>query len=268
MSTPQRQDLIIFNDQTVIPSELVSNGKHHMFLVTSTIATQPLWLINALIETKVLGAPFSLNRSATERTALAHLESSLTIASFIHERDFYRNALQKLKIDANSYELLDMLINFVLKNNDKPRNKILDGLVELFPTDIKSTIVLEQPELLLSLLDGLTSDDLNNKLILPLMKKCGLLIVSSNIDAFQNNENDPLENTRDANECSRFLTSLIYKSIVILNLRSLETGRAKDVTGSLVISRGGQYSNNLSVHVIENEYLYLTEKETTKLFYR
>lgn len=270
MSHPQRQDLTLFSDQSVLPRELLSGDGHHMFLVTSTMATQPLWLINALIETRIKGSPLSLNgsgaRGANDQTQ--DQQTPVIVASFIHEQKFYQQALQKLRINANGYQVVDLLTGFIQKCNDKPRDVVLAELLQQFPTDIQSTIIIEQPELLLSLLDGLTSDELNQKFLQPLRKKCNLLIVASSIDLFQDNENDPLDGSRGAVEYTRFITSLVYTSLVVLNLRALETGRAKDVTGSLMISRGGQAADNLSVHVIENEYLYLTEKESTRLFYR
>ena len=275
MSTPQRQDFILFNDQSVIPKELYnvsttdSDQQHHMFLITSAMGTQPYWLINAVVETSVSGSPISLNGSSINRDH-SHDNSITTIASLIHEEKFYHTALQKLKVNSNKYQILDMITDFVMKNIDKPRDKILDMLLDRFPNDTQSTIILEQPELLLVLLKGLTSDELNQRFILPLMKRCKLLIIAANIDLFQNNENEPVDtNNHDSIEITRFVTSLVYGSLVIMNLRSLDTGRAKDVTGLLMISKGGQSnSSNLSVDVVENEYLYLTEKESTRLFYR
>lgn len=271
MSLPQRQDLTLFSDQSVLPRELLNGDGHHMFLVTSTMATQPLWLLTALIETKIKGAPLSLNGSAARRSenpATQEMKTPVVVASFLHEHSFYHQALQKLRINANAYKVVDLLTGFVQKCGGKPRDVVLKELLEQFTPDSQSTILIEQPELLLSLLDGLTSDELNQKFLQPLRKKCNLLIVSSSIDLFQDNENDPLDGSRGAVEYTRFISSLIYTSIVVMNLRSLETGRAKDVTGSLMISRGGQTPAGLSVHVVENEYLYLTEKENTRLFYR
>lgn len=275
MSTPQRQDFILFNDQSVIPKELNdvstidSEQQHHMFLITSAMGTQPYWLINALVETSVSGSPISLNGSSINRSS-NHDNTITTITSLIHEEKFYHTALQKLKVNSNNYQVLDMITDFVMKNVDKPKDKVLDMLLDKFPKDTQSTIILEQPELLLVLLKGLTSDELNQRFILPLMKRCKLLIVATNIDLFQNNENEPVDtNNRDSLEITRFVTSLVYASLVVMNLRSLDTGRAKDVTGSLMISKGGQSNNSsLSVDIVENEYLYLTEKESTRLFYR
>ncbi|KAG0669534.1 hypothetical protein C6P45_003605 [Maudiozyma exigua] len=275
MSTPQRQDFILFNDQSVIPKELNdvatidSEQQHHMFLITSALGTQPYWLINALVETSVSGSPLSLNGSSINRCS--NNDNTITvIASFIHEKKFYNTALQKLKVNSNKYQILDIITDFVMKNIDKPRDKVLDMLLDKFPKDTQSTIILEQSELLLALLKGLTSDELNRRFILPLMKRCKLLIVATNIDFFQNNEDEPVDtNNRDSLEITRFVTSLVYASLVVMNLRSLDTGRAKDVTGSLMISKGGQSNNSsLSVDIVENEYLYLTEKESTRLFYR
>ena len=146
---------------------------------------------------------------------------------------------------------------------NKPKLKIFQSLLELFPNDSTSTIILEQPELLFSLVDGLTSDELNELFIKPLAKRCGLLIITTSVDLYQKD----YSMTKDVTEFMRFINSCFHISIAVLSLQPLETGRAKDITGSLKITRGGATSNHLSTHVVENEYLYLNEKDSTKLFY-
>lgn len=267
MASVQRQDLFIFNDQSVLSRDLYTGDSHDMILISSTNASQPLWLIIALVETRLLGNPVSINSSSTNsnNNKVNNLASALTIGSFIHSESHYTNALHKLKVPSNGYKILDFVLDFVMKNHGKPREKILSGLVDLFPDDVSSTIILDQPEMLLSLIDGLTSDELHSKFINPLMRKSGLLIISTSIELYQN-EIDTYSNT--VNEFNRFTMLCHYKSLAILALNPLDTGHAKDVSGKLRISRGGVSMDDRSTHVIENEYSYLTEKESTKLFYR
>ncbi|EDO17350.1 hypothetical protein Kpol_1060p2 [Vanderwaltozyma polyspora DSM 70294] len=271
MSGLQRQDLILFSDQSVISSQLCDGNSNDMILVTHTAATLPTWLVNALVETKVLGAPFSLK---TDSTPSSNAQKSsrndplITIASFVHNADYFDKNLSKLKIGKNDYKMVDLFTDFVVNNIGKPKDKIISDILGSFLVDTGSTIVLEQPEILLSLIEGLTSDELSLWFITPLMKKCGLLIVVTSTELYFNNT--PYESTQDKNilDHSRFTAACTYKSLAVLNLKPLETGRAKDVTGTLRITRGGAHDSHPNIHVVENEFLYLTQKDSTKLFYR
>lgn len=261
MSNVQKQELIIFSDNSVLSKELCTGDNHDLITITSSPATSSFWLLNALAETKITGAPFSLNStsipSPTQRSG-----SPITIASFIHNTQSYTEALSKLNLRSDGYRMVDLLTDFVIKNITKPRSKVISDLLDIFPEDSTSVVILEQPEILLTLLDGLTSDELHRKFIIPLMQKCGLLIIASNVSY------RPSGVTRDEIELSRFVLGCIYKSIAVLSLKPLDTGRALDVTGLFRITRGGASSSHLSCQVVENEYLYLSQKENQKLFYR
>lgn len=274
MSGVQRQDLVLFSDQSVLPAQFFQdNDSHNLFFITHQSSTQPLWLINALIEAHVLGSPSSLNESSSSPLS-SSVRSHVVIASFIHEQNHFINSLNKLKIASNNYKVLDFLSDFIIKHIlNKPRDKILSDLLAKFTAAIQSApantvVIIEQPELLLSLINGLTYSELNNKFITPLLKQCQLLIMVSNTDIFNIDDFDP---SLHSSNLQNFYKSSFIKSMINLNLNPLKTGFAKDVTGSLRVCRGGSpiaLSSNTNLHVIENEYLYLNEKESTKLFYR
>ncbi|QHS75583.1 Elongator subunit ELP6 [Saccharomyces paradoxus] len=274
MSGVQRQDLVLFSDQSVLPAQFFQDSNsHNLFFITHQSSTQPLWLINALIETHILGSPNSLNESSLSRLP-SSIRSHAVLASFIHEQSHFMNSLHKLKIPSNNYCVLDFLSDFIVSNIlNKPKDKILGDLLAKFsaavqnnPTD--TIVVIEQPELLLSLISGLTYSELNNKFITPLLRQCQVLIIVSNSDVFNIDEYDvPVHSSNLQN----FYKSSFIKSMINLNLNPLKTGFARDVTGSLHVCRGGApiaTTSNTSLHVVENEYLYLNEKESTKLFYR
>lgn len=237
------------------------DNSHNLITITSSPSNSPFWLINALIEAKITGAPHSLNGTSVSASPYA-TSKPVSIASFIHNVKHYTEAMNKLKIEPHSYRIVDLLTDFVVKNISKPRGKVLSELIDAITQVPSSMIVLDQPEILLTLLEGLTSDELHRKFIIPLVEKCGLLVIATNI-------NFNLENSgKDAVQFSRFASGCLYKSIAILSLRPLETGRATDVTGTLRITRGAASSTNMSCHVVENEYLYLNQRDNTKLFYR
>lgn len=259
MSTVQRQDLVVFSDHSVISDDVFQDGFRHLITITASPFTTPTWLINSLVESQILGKPYSLN---ADSSPVQSNNRPVTIGSFIHESQFFHNTLGKLKISPQKYKVVDLVTDFVVKNLGKPRTKVYNDILQQFPLQNQSLIVLEQPEILLSLLEGSTSDEIHSKLITPLIKRCNVLIVASNI------HDDGDDTSRDSLEFSRFILNCIYKSMVIMSLRPLGTGRANDVTGTLRITGGGVRNLRTPIHVVENEYLYLNQKETTKLFYR
>lgn len=260
----QRQDLVIFSDHSVISKKLFGEGNNTMITLTSMQATQASWALNVLVESYLFGYPISLNSEQRAGTLSADKKAFVTLASLTHNTAYFQATLNKLQVNSSQYKIVDIFSDFVGLINGKSADKILKMLVDMFPDNRDSFIVLEQPELLLSLVPNLTSDMLNTKFINELRKKCALLVVNTVIDSVQEeNESAP------AVEYKRFLQTNIYKSNVVISLSPLPTGRAKDVTGTLKITRGPKSFEGFvpDIHVVENEYLYLTEKEATKLFY-
>lgn len=227
------------------------------------------------METQVLGFPATLNEShaaAVNRASNRKITDSkcATVASFIHNRGFFTSALKKLKVDAECYNIIDYMTDFVLKNYGKPASKVLSSLLEELSNESATSelLILEQPELLVHLLN-ITSDQLHLELINPLIKKFPLLVVVSYTEAYENVPSDSNEKlSSDMIEQIRFCNSCFFKSAAVLGLKPLATGHASDVSGTLTITRGGASLSHLEVHVVENEYLFLTQKDTTKLFYR
>lgn len=252
--------MVIFSDHSVITRELLDGSSHNMISIAAAPATSPFWLVNAIVEDLTLGMPHSLN-STIDSTLENKGSGLITILSFMHDAKHFSNAFSKLKIPLSSYKINDLLTDFMIENLSKPISEVTTGILKLIPENPSSVVILEMPEILLSLFDGFTSDDLHRKLINPLRRRCGLLIMITNLNGF-------VLDGKDATEFSRFLTSSYFKSIAVLSLRPLDTGRANDVTGSLRITRGGSSANCISSHVLENEYLYLNQKESTRLFYR
>lgn len=279
----QRQDLVLFSDQSIIPT-VTEKDPHRLFLITSTHSSGPQWLINALVETHTKGSPYSLNGNkfvnSSSRSTSNHLianSTKVTIISFVHDEDHYASSFQKLQINSTQYKVIDCLTDFVQKQIPKYSNNklgLLQSIIDQIANDIPNKnhiIILDQPELLLSLVSRLTSNELWNNFINPIWQRCKLLMVNNNVDLFKDGILNSTTN-KTFIEFQRFITLCYHKSTVTLNLRPLTTGHAKDVTGTLRITRGGvdwfnDSNSHNSIHVVENEYLYLTEKENTKLFY-
>ncbi|SCU86766.1 LANO_0C09142g1_1 [Lachancea nothofagi CBS 11611] len=277
MTTVQKQELSVFDDHSTLSKALFEQGEHHVLFVTSKLGTSPPWLINALVETQVFGAPLTLNESSSSAANRAHSrlpiansdKKAAIIASWLHSSDYFHSALGKLKIDQNRYQVHDYLTDFVLKNHDKPASKVLKSLIqELTMQSATDLLILEQPELLMHLLN-ITSDVLHLDFINPLTRIIPVVVIVSYTESYDNPGADSTERlSPDMIEQIRFLNGCFFKSIVVFGIKPLMTGRAKDITGTLTISRGGASLSHLPINVAENEYLFHTQKDATKLFYR
>ncbi|CEP64020.1 Elongator subunit ELP6 LALA0_S10e00408g [Lachancea lanzarotensis] len=280
MASVQKQELTLFSDHSVLAESLFEKDVHQIILITHKLGTSPIWLVNALVETLVFGAPLTLNEShsgavnrARTRTTSQdtnRIRKAVTIASWIHNDEFYHSAFGKLKIDPSNYSINDYLTDFVLKNHGKPASKVLKSIVQELLSAQSQTglLVLEQPELLMHLLN-ISSDELHLDFINPLARAVPLLVVVSYTESYDNPGTEAAEQVpRDTVEQIRFHTGCFFKSIAVLGIKPLATGRAKDITGILTICRGGATTSHLPVDVVENEYLFHTQKDTTKLFYR
>ncbi|AAS54153.1 AGL338Wp [Eremothecium gossypii ATCC 10895] len=269
--TGQRQDLLVFSDQSVISRRLLQDGMHHLIMVPHRLGTSPRWLISALAEAFIFGTPVSLNeqQSAAAKAQRPHNTEAtrgpaVTVASFMHDAAHYQNVFSKLKLPSQAVRIVDVFTDLVKQNIGKPGAAVLERLLESIPDQRNGGIIIEQPEVLLSLF-RLTSDELHLNFINPLMKKCAVLVVVTSVDGFDGGDYERA--SKDAIEFMRFPTAAFHKSIAVLSLRPLDTGRAKDVTGILQVTQGGSLEES-DVHVVENEYLFHVQKESIKLFYR
>ena len=64
-----------------------------------------------------------------------------------------------------------------------------------------------------------------------------------------------------------FITKLLFRSNLNITLEPLATGRAKDITGSIIVSKGAIPYDDLIVE--EKSYVYnITKDANVKIFYR
>ncbi|CDO91966.1 unnamed protein product [Kluyveromyces dobzhanskii CBS 2104] len=263
----QKQELQIFSDHTVLSKHLFEGASSNLMMVTDTAATNASWLVNALVETVTLGGPVSLNGNNSSSAEVFSVPVKVVVGSFLNSKSHFTSSFDRLKIPRNEYSVLEIAEDLVLKNVGKPVDVVIATILKQFQTALgeRSLLVLEKPELLMALFK-LSSDDLHLKLINPLLKLCSLLIVVTSVESF---DNDFPENLgKNTVEFVRFTTSCFHKSFLVLSVRPLDTGKAKDVTGTLALTRGGALLDVSAVQPVENHYLFHNFKENTSLFYR
>lgn len=300
------QDLIFFKDNSLISDKIInqettttttttaSNNFHsYLSVITYNQSTSPNWLINGLIEDTLFGnATKSLNNHESyhqmKKKDIIIKNKKIMILSFLHNKEFYIKNCKRIGINLEEKEkeqqqqfqfidyFNDLFINLIKNPNDsiKDINKMFDNIINSLNNDSKDdvdVIIIEGVEILL-FATNITSNQLIFN-INRLNKKCRqLFVVSSKECLFKNNESigvtfsfdDPMIKIND------FLIKLLHRSQLNITLEPLITGRAKDITGSLTISKGCiPYDENLSISINEKEYVYhITKDSQVKLYYR
>ncbi|GMM37914.1 Elongator subunit [Saccharomycopsis crataegensis] len=291
MGTRQKQDLTIFNDNSVICPQLLDSKIFHPFtgLITSVEGTSPIWLINTLIEELLFGK-CRLNSSVSSHhhnTSLSKkLDRQVTYISLSNNLSYYSYYFKKLtSIDLTTQQdrfqfinCFDDLFTKILKDGDISEESVVKNL---FETHILKNIAPSNNRIIF--IDGLeflvSASNVKPitmvKFLHNLQKSCqGLFLISSVdeelIDFAENN--DRLIEHR----ITQFYSYMIHKSNFVVNARPLSTGRADDISGNLRISKGmvgldwllkHPQPNNLQV--LEKEYLFLVKKDfTVDLFYK
>ncbi|TID29532.1 hypothetical protein CANINC_001887, partial [Pichia inconspicua] len=123
-------------------------------------------------------------------------------------------------------------------------------LLEKLKKESNPLLILEHPELLLSIIPGMTFTKLLSQLQ-SLQKHSTLYIVTSTSN-------------------SLMLSALLHRSSLIVSLTSLTTGRADDMSGTLSVSKGPAYafSNFEGLDVADSDYSYLVTTNNITVFYK
>ncbi|OEJ86378.1 Elongator complex protein 6 [Hanseniaspora osmophila] len=261
----QKQDLIVFQDFSILPN----NNLKNLVLLTYSLGTSPAWLIQALLEAVIFGEALSLNERSGERAGFSNdinsNDTGITLASFVHNQDYMeKHIFNKLKVQKTKSEKELKMVDLTTSLQIEKLSLIVEKIIE--NSNNTKTLILEQPEILLATMSSLDANALNQQLVDPLFEAFDTVVVVSNLDFYS-----PFPRSSKDLQFNKFVQNVFYKSLVNLNIKPLSTGRANDVTGTLSIVKGGDSgvnTNDKSQNVVENEYLFFTQRETTKLFYR
>lgn len=269
--TSQQQDLVFFDDNSLVSSRLLTSGLSTLHIISHDQETSPSWLVSAIVENALVGTASLVNRDLTTKS---HNRSLVVYISFTHPEDFIARNCRKQEIDLTlaNFTFVDCFTNLFTEQITTPANakahvekmfaKICKAIEDL--KNLHRTVIIESPELLLAATD-LQSNDL-----LILMRRitrlCNVLFVvvdtqSPLIDMESSAPEDPVFKITD------FYVKLHHMSSMNISILPLSTGRAKDITGSLTVGRGAIPPDSLLV--VENEYVYnITKESSVKLFFR
>ncbi|KAI5955140.1 hypothetical protein KGF54_001701 [Candida jiufengensis] len=257
------QDLTFFKDHTLISEKILTGRNSYLTTITHTQGTSPNWLVNSLIENCLIGTASLINQELKNTT-----KSKVVFISFLHNKDYYIKNCRKNGLDLTDSNFI-FVDYFTTLFSEKIKNtsNAIEDTNKLFDLQIpeKSVVFIESPEVLLYS-TNIISDDLLFNLIKLNRKTTQLIIISSKdsnlVDYNVNEIDNPTYKITD------FLTKLLFRSQLNISLLPLVTGRAKDITGSIKISKGClPYFDNLVVD--EKEYVYnITKDSNIKIYYR
>lgn len=270
----QRQDLVFFNDNSIIPQQVLANSQSYLSIISYLQGTSPTWLVDSLIENALLGTGTLVNNDLNVKTPN---RSEVFFVSFNHSQDFYNKNCKKNGIDLSNlsnFKFIDCFSNLFTKLITTPQDcfgqfkKLMDDILkQVQASKAQSKVIfIESPELLL-LSSNITSDQFLFEILkLNRLAKQMFIITPQDsllIDLSISSDQDPVFKISD------FLTKLYHRSNLNLNLQPLSTGRANDITGCLTISKGLIPYELANLQVIEKEYIYHISKEfSIKLFFR
>lgn len=266
--TSQQQDLAIYDDGTLVDKGLFQKFSHSVHIVSHVEGTKPSWLVNSMMETLLAGTANLVNRDLPQSPAWA----SVTYISFLTNRDSLVKSCRRQGLDLDSvpqFKFIDCFTNLFEKISNPNDPAQVKGFLESISKQVRaaenSVVFLDGPEFLLAA----TCLDANTLLshILKLSLHCNLLVAVVNadtaiLDLGASAPSDPVFKITD------FFVKLHHKSSLNINIRPLATGKAKDITGCLSVSRGALSSDH-KVSIIEKEYVFQVSKEAgVKLYYR
>lgn len=266
----QQQDLVFFTDGLLLtPKNASLNPKLH--IISHHDGTSPMWLTTTLAENCLVGTANLVNRELKQ----SENDCSVVYASFLHTEDVFEKASRRQAVDLGSLSLFKYLdyssslftSNFPATKDPKRQLSLLFDEIAKTVEAAKTTdkvVFLDSPELLLAA-TNLSSADI----LAGVRKLQKLATVITVINVHTSMFNMDIQNAQDpAFQITDFYVKLCHMSSLNISLQPLATGKAKDITGSLTVTRGAIPMTSGS-EVLEREYVFqVTKDATAKLYFR
>ncbi|EME38855.1 hypothetical protein DOTSEDRAFT_29050 [Dothistroma septosporum NZE10] len=246
-----------------------------LILLTGTLGCSANWLLS-----RYVGNHLSLeddDHSTVE-------PSAVLLVSWLRDATFWKSEIRRTTgldltkaIHTNRFTFLDLLTT-PTQDYQNLTKRLIDAITTLRMTRPTSKLILllDSPDIALAT-SSLTSQSLST-LLLTVRSQVHCTILSCSADlpllsaATQSTESWP---TPIEVESAAFLASQAHSARMVMSVRELETGAAKDVSGVLRVTRGGgceafdHIDGDGSGEVREAELLYLVQRDgNVKVFIR
>lgn len=202
----------------------------------------PAWLITGIIQQALSKDNECYLSPQAPKVTKATIPTFLY--SFTNTEQTYSKCFQKY---INSNKDFLKFTSYLSDSSKDPSKFSTDVLQDVGKVEEKPFVIIENPELLLSIVPGMTIIQLLSQLN-EIQKHTTLYIVTST-----------------SPNKSSLLSMLLHRSSLIITLTALTTGRADDMSGTLSVSPGPIKSKQ---NVSDRQYSYLVSTNNVKLFYK
>lgn len=230
-----RQDLTLYRDGSIVPS-ITSNGGY-LLVVRYASGTYPSWFISTLLSVAATNTAKGVNHSLQHRSG-----TPATLVSFTNNQEFY--ALAFKPVGQVKFNFIDCFSQLFEKTIPDPENasELIAKLFQQIQKQAQGVVIIDGVEIL-QLATTILATELTGHLQLLLKTATHVYVVTS----------DPYEET------AQLFENLLWRSQMVVQFKPLETGRAKDITGLMTVTRGPVPA---PAPVNEEEWIYhLTTKD-------
>ncbi|KAI8632663.1 hypothetical protein F5Y19DRAFT_471833 [Xylariaceae sp. FL1651] len=256
-----------------------------LILLSGVLGTSTNWLVHRYLYSLLASSSsHSLSRQdeLVETTiSLDTHRTSVVLVSFLRDYAFWKDGSRRLGLDLDlamkkgSFTFVDGLTGlFAPSKDDGRRQHVTDNLgkrvlsnpttdhlrraledavahVSGISSETQTVLVIDQPDFFLAAAGEAVSSQSLRNIILSLREKTRSCIVTVSAD-------EPLISAQDTvleKEHASFTLSLVHDASLVMSLRMLETGTAKDVSGVLRVTPGGDEGTAGTI-VEDRELLY------------
>ncbi|CAD6447700.1 2eb11d56-2da5-427e-9962-999d1988cee7 [Sclerotinia trifoliorum] len=239
-----------------------------LILLTSVLGAGTNWVL-----LRYLSSLFSSTEGNGTGNEDADRETKVVFMSFMRDMNFWREGARKINLDLDKATLqkrflfIDGLTSLYLPQTQPPasgsgvmlKNPLLPTISQTLNTAITSLsssstsqppkiiLIIDNPDYLIASSASPTITQDLNSLLLTLREKVHSTILTVSIDTPLLSSSSSSQTPLETNSSS-FATSLAHEASLILSTRLLDTGAARDVSGVLRITAGGN-----PVEEVENE---------------
>lgn len=216
-------------------------------LIVHDAPNSPTWLISGIIQQSL-----SENNEcylSPQAPSLTKPANSTYLYSFNNPDHSYNRYFNKYLTKNRDLFKFTSFLSAFSSNLEKWDTYILNEIKQT--SSKKPIVIIEHPELLISIIPRMTTNKLISKLA-EIQKFSTLYIITS---------------TSLATAYQTFLPSLLHRSSLIISLTSLSTGRADDISGILSVSSGPKFVQSNS-KISNRQYSYHVSTNSLKLYFK
>ncbi|KAI1325667.1 hypothetical protein F5Y16DRAFT_422614 [Xylariaceae sp. FL0255] len=258
-----------------------------LILLSGVLGSSTNWLVHRYLYSLLASAPSSTSDAASSLSGLerqhgdesvkTHTAVSVVLVSFLRDYGFWKEGSRRLGLDLDlaikkrSFAFVDGLTGLFVPatgngstqipgirvltaaTTENFRRTVENAVVEVQRgvPETQTLIIIDQPDLLLAASSEAVSSQSLRDAIMDLREKVHSCIITVSAD-------EPLISAHSSTlekEHASLALSLAHDADLIISLRNLETGVAKDVSGVLRITPGGD-NDETGTAIEERELLY------------